>query len=63
MSKEELEKLKVDIQIKPEDQKKSFGLYNVQQRLVLKYGIGYGINFESILNEGTIATVKIPINK
>ncbi|NLZ68529.1 MAG: histidine kinase [Spirochaetales bacterium] len=63
MSKEELEKLKVDIQIKPEDQKKSFGLYNVQQRLVLKYGIGYGIIFESKLNEGTIATVKIPINK
>ncbi|SCP97039.1 cache domain-containing sensor histidine kinase [Anaerobium acetethylicum] len=36
------------------------GVYNVQMRLQLYYGKSYGISYESVLGEGTTATVKIP---
>lgn len=36
------------------------GVYNVQQRLRLYYGSGYGISYESREGEGTTATIRIP---
>ena len=33
---------------------------NVNERLKLYYGEEYGIYIESVMNEGTIITVKIP---
>ena len=36
------------------------GIYNVQMRLQLYYGKNYGISYESVLGEGTTATIKIP---
>ena len=36
------------------------GVYNVQKRLKLYYGQGYGITYESTLGMGTIAKTKIP---
>lgn len=38
-----------------------FGLFNVNQRLQLNYGMAYGIGIESTYQEGTVVTVTIPI--
>lgn len=40
--------------------KKSIGLSNVQERIHLKYGAGYGFTIQSTLNQGTTVTVTIP---
>lgn len=40
--------------------KKSIGLSNVQERIHLKYGTGYGMTIQSTLNQGTTVTVTIP---
>lgn len=63
MDETELDILRKNIITKPENPKKSFGLYNVEQRLILKYGKGYGITFESSPGKGTQAIVKIPLIK
>lgn len=39
-----------------------YGLYNVNERIALRYGKGYGIEIASIYGEGTILTVKLPLN-
>ena len=36
------------------------GIYNVQRRLLLHYGKGYGIDLESKVGEGTVVTITIP---
>ncbi len=41
--------------------KESYGLYNVNERIKLKFGESYGIFISSILGEGTRVEVKIPI--
>ncbi len=38
----------------------SIGIYNVNNRLKLTYGIQYGLNFESSKGEGTRVTITIP---
>ncbi len=37
-----------------------YGVQNVHQRIVLYYGEGYGLRYESKENEGTVVEVKIP---
>ena len=39
---------------------KGYGMRNVNERIKLYYGEEYGIYIESVMNEGTIITVKIP---
>ena len=39
----------------------SIGLHNVNQRLKLRYGKEYGIMIDSILGEGTIVSIRVPI--
>lgn len=36
------------------------GIHNVNNRIKLHYGEDYGLHFESILGQGTTATIKIP---
>lgn len=38
-----------------------FGLHNVQQRIKLYYGDKYGVNIDSIQNEGTKVSIRIPM--
>ncbi|MZQ81270.1 HAMP domain-containing protein [Paenibacillus sp. 5J-6] len=38
-----------------------FGLHNVQQRIKLYYGNKYGVSIDSIQNEGTKVTIRIPM--
>lgn len=37
-----------------------YGIYNVNERIKLKFGNSYGLSISSIYNEGTCARVKIP---
>lgn len=39
----------------------SYGLYNVNERIKLKFGEGYGLSIKSVFGEGTCVKVKIPI--
>ena len=39
------------------------GLYNVQRRIVLSYGCAYGVEVASYPNEGTVVTLKLPLQK
>ncbi|WP_256217714.1 sensor histidine kinase [Paenibacillus sp. OV219] len=41
-------------------QSKGYGLFNVQERIRVQYGGGYGISIKSELGEGTCVTVKLP---
>lgn len=59
MTEEKLMALRASIKEK-NDEKTSFGLYNVEQRILLTYGSGYGIFFESEIGKGTTAKVRIP---
>lgn len=43
------------------DSKKSFGLYNVNERIKLKFGSSYGISISSKYGEGTCVKVKLPL--
>ncbi|HEY9595551.1 MAG TPA: histidine kinase [Spirochaetia bacterium] len=38
----------------------SYGLKNVQERLVVSFGQGYGLSFESELGRGTTVSVRVP---
>ncbi len=60
MTEEQLQALRQSIEHPTDTKSTSFGLYNVQQRIRLNYGPGYGLSFESTLGVGTIATVIIP---
>lgn len=48
--------------IQKQDEKKveSIGIYNVNNRLKLTYGMQYGLNFDSTKGEGTRVTITIP---
>ena len=39
---------------------KGYGMRNVNERIKLYYGEEFGIYIESVMNEGTVITVKIP---
>lgn len=41
-------------------QSKGYGLFNVQERIRVQYGGGYGISIKSELGEGTCVTLKLP---
>ena len=39
------------------------GLYNVRRRILLSYGNPYGVDVASYLDEGTVVTLKLPIQQ
>lgn len=49
------------LSFKPDDGTvKGYGLYNVNERIVLEYGESYGIKIRSVKGKGTEVTVRIP---
>lgn len=40
-----------------------YGMMNVQARIKLTYGKGYGITLESNADKGTVVTIKLPVNR
>ena len=43
------------------DDKRGFGMANVEKRITMLYGEEYGISVDSEYEEGTTVTVRIPI--
>lgn len=60
MDKETLLKLNNTLKDQPGEKLNIYGLKNVEERIKLFFGAGYGITFRSIDGEGTTAEIKIP---
>lgn len=63
MTKEQLEKIRSAVYEPNETERSSYGLYNVNERIRLKYGNEYGLSFDSIYREGTVVRVLLPYVK
>ena len=60
MTDEEVSVILAGIYNHPENSAKSIGLYNVNQRIKLRYGEEYGLTLKSKKNYGTLFTIVIP---
>lgn len=60
MDDETLAKVNESINASMDDNRESYGLYNVNERIRMRFGDEFGLSFESRLSEGTIATVYLP---
>ncbi len=60
MTKEKTEELNKAIK-RDNSKKLGYGLINVNERIKLSYGNGYGVSIESTENIGTVVTIKHPI--
>lgn len=62
MTAERLQEIKDSLLNKNVETSGIYGLYNVNERIILKFGEGYGIEVESIYGEGTCIEVKLPLS-
>jgi len=60
MSQDRLREIRKAIQEGLPDQNVVYGLYNVNERIRLNYGEGYGIHIESIPEQGTRVVIRLP---
>ncbi len=60
MTEERLREVMERIYNPASNSEEAFGLYNVNERIRLKFGEEYGISFNSIYGEGTICDIKLP---
>ncbi|MCR5691609.1 MAG: sensor histidine kinase [Eubacterium sp.] len=61
MSPEKLEEIRGRVQAQKETEKESYGLYNVNERIRLRFGKKYGLRFFSQMGEGTKVEVHLPV--
>jgi two-component system sensor histidine kinase YesM len=62
ISKEKLGKLR-DALHNGNSGEMGYGMFNVNERIRLSYGKGYGLTIDSEKNEGTVITIKYPVTK
>jgi len=60
MSEERLREVRKAIRESATEQNVVYGLYNVNERIRLNYGEGYGLHLESILDKGTRVVIRLP---
>lgn len=60
MTKERLRQVRDGLTIKVDDTNDFYGLYNVNERIRLKFGEEYGLHIDSVLQEGTTVEVWLP---
>lgn len=63
MSAERLKRVQDELNDIVYNERSIYGLYNVNQRIRLNYGPGYGISLESTEGVGTVTRVTLPIDK
>lgn len=63
MTEERLLQIKESLVNKNLETSGIYGLYNVNERIILKFGEDYGLDIESNYGEGTVITVKLPIEQ
>lgn len=61
MTPEELQEVERRLLCDKEEEKESYGLYNVNERIRLRFGDYFGLHFESEYGKGTKVTVKLPM--
>ncbi len=61
MDEEELNALRLAVELPGSEQSTGFGLANVNKRIKLNYGNLYGLDIQSKKGEGTVITIKIPL--
>ena len=61
MEEETLKKVQENIHVKEDSEEIGIGLYNINQRIRLYFGSGYGLTIKSKLQEGTEVTMRIPM--
>lgn len=61
MEPEELAKLREEITRPCQETEKGFGLANVNERIRMNFGMQYGMQIESVKNEGTCVSITIPM--
>jgi two-component system sensor histidine kinase YesM len=49
------------LKIPPYEESDSLGITNVHTRLVLKYGVGYGVHIDSFPGRGTVISLRVPL--
>ncbi|WP_099469707.1 sensor histidine kinase [Konateibacter massiliensis] len=62
MSKERLKDIKNSLNAPPTDEEHGIGLYNINNRIKLFYGVKYGLFIKSKEHFGTLVTLKIPLH-
>lgn len=63
ITEERLEQVMHSINHREDSEKQSFGLYNVNERIRLDFGVEYGISISSKYKEGTQVTVRLPLQE
>jgi len=61
ITKENLEKINKKLVLSEENNGKSIGMINVNQRIKIYYGKQYGLSIESEFGKGTAVTLLLPI--
>ena len=61
MEETELERLREEIRKPCKETQKGFGLANVNERIRMNFGMEYGMEIESVKNEGTCVSITIPM--
>ncbi len=60
ISRERLRQVRDGIRSKIPTENDIYGLYNVNERIRLNFGEGYGISIESVYGEGTVVSIMLP---
>lgn len=60
MSRENLQKLREEIQRRSSETEQGYGMANVNERIRMNYGKQYGLSIDSFLGKGTTVTIRIP---
>ena len=60
MKEERLIQVREGIENKVPNENDIYGLYNVNERIRLNFGEGYGIAIESVYMEGTVVKIVLP---
>lgn len=63
MTQERLEKVSNQMRFCPSEEKEIYGLFNVNERIHLKFGDSYGIRIESEYKSGTDVWIKLPLQQ
>lgn len=63
MTEERLAQVQRGLTFKTGEEKDFYGLYNVNERIRLKFGEEYGLKIESIYRQGTRVEVHLPVKK
>ena len=61
MEPEVLDKLREEIQKPCQETEKGFGLANVNERIRMNFGTEYGMEIDSVKNEGTCVSITLPM--